>query len=189
MYGAQTSLLVATVSIALALMAGGISGLAAGYLRGGVDLFIGRIWDVLFSFPALLLAIAISAMLGPGTLNAILAISVVYTPMLGRVTRAAVLVEMGKEYVEAAVVIGAAPRRVILAHLLPNIVSPILLQAALAYSSAILVEASLSFLGSRNRTPDPELGRDAVRRTHLSRDGPMDQYFPWPGHHVCGARL
>src|SRR5918999_1090898 len=117
---AEVTAMSAVVGIAL--------GLVSGYYRGWIDNLIGRVMDVFFSFPALLLAIAVAAMLGPGLNNAIIAIAVVYAPLFGRVVRGPVLVERGKEYVEAARVLGASSPRVVLMHVFPNVLSPLTVQ-------------------------------------------------------------
>ena len=119
-HGSRLSLFVAIVSVTISAVVGVALGLISGYYRGWVDNLIGRVMDVFFSFPALLLAIGVAAMLGPGLNNAIIAIAVVYAPVFGRVVRGPVLVERGKEYVEAARVIGASSPRVLVAAHLPE---------------------------------------------------------------------
>src|ERR687896_271026 len=119
---------------AMSVVVGIALGLVSGYYRGWIDNLIGRVMDIFFSFPALLLAIGVAAMLGPGLNNAVIAIAVVYSPVFGRVVRGPVLVERGKEYVEAARVIGASAPRVILKHVFPNVLSPLTIQATITLS-------------------------------------------------------
>ncbi len=157
-YASRSTLLVASLSTLAAVIAGSALGLAAGYLGGWVDNAVGRVFDVLFSFPALLLAIGIAAMLGPSLNNAIIAIAVVYTPLLGRVVRGAVIAERHREYVEAARVIGATSPRVMLGHVFPNTLSPLIVQATVIFSFAILQEATLSYLGLGIQPPYPSWG-------------------------------
>ncbi len=157
-HGSRLSLFVALVSVLISASIGVTLGLVSGYYRGWIDNLIGRVMDVFFSFPALLLAIGVAAMLGPGLNNAIIAIAVVYSPLFGRVVRGPVLVERGKEYVEAARVLGAPNWRIVRRHVLPNAATPIVVQASLSVAFAILAEASLSFLGLGIQPPEPSWG-------------------------------
>jgi peptide/nickel transport system permease protein len=157
-FGSRLSLFVAIVSVAISGVIGVALGLVSGYYRGWIDNLIGRVMDVFFSFPALLLAIGVAAMLGPGLNNAIIAIAVVYSPVFGRVVRGPVLVERGREYVEAARVIGASSPRVLLKHVFPNVLSPLIVQTTITLSQAILLEAYLSFLGLGTQPPFPSWG-------------------------------
>ncbi len=172
-YGARSSLGIAASSVALSLVLGSVLGLLAGYFGGGLDLVIGRVMDVLFSFPALLLAIAIAAMLGPGVRNAALAIAVVYTPLFARVIRGPVISERHRDYVQAARVIGASHAAIIYRHILPNVVSPIIIQASAALSAAILIEAALSYVGLGTQPPAPSWG------TMLSEGRTFLETAPW----------
>jgi peptide/nickel transport system permease protein len=172
-YGARSSLGVAAASVSVALLVGTILGLVAGYFGGTADLVIGRIMDVFFSFPVLLLAIAIAAMLGPGVRNAALAIAVVYTPLFARVVRAPVISERHRDYVDAARVIGASHPAIITRHILPNVVSPIIVQASSALSAAILIEAALSYIGLGTQPPAPSWG------TMLSEGRTFLETAPW----------
>jgi peptide/nickel transport system permease protein len=177
-FGSQLSLFVAIVSIAASAVVGIALGLVSGYYRGWVDNLIGRIMDVFFSFPALLLAIGVAAALGPGLNNAVIAIAVVYAPVFGRVVRGPVLVERGKEYVEAARVIGASSPRVILRHVFPNILSPLTIQATITMSQAILLEASLSFLGLGTQPPYPSWGTMLYEGREFLETAPWWSIFP-----------
>jgi peptide/nickel transport system permease protein len=177
-FGSRLSLLVALVSVTISVVVGVILGLVSGYCRGWVDNAIGRVMDVFFSFPALLLAIGVAAMLGPGLSNAILAIAVVYSPVFGRVVRGPVLVERGKEYVEAARVIGASAPRVVLGHILPNVLSPLIVQATITLSQAILTEAYLSFLGLGTQPPFPSWGTMLQEGRTFLETAPWMSIFP-----------
>jgi len=172
-HGARSSLGIAAASVAVSLVLGSLLGLLGGYFGGGLDLIIGRIMDVLFSFPALLLAIAIAAMLGPSVRNAALAIAVVYTPLFARVIRGPVISERHRDYVQAARVIGASHPAIIYRHILPNIVSPIIIQASAALSAAILIEAALSYVGLGTQPPTPSWG------TMLSEGRTFLETAPW----------
>ena len=156
--GARLSMRVAVLAVALATVAGGALGLVSGYLGGLVDLVIGRIVDVFFAFPAILLALGIVAALGPDPNNVILAIGVVYTPIFARVVRGPVLALRAREFVEAARALGATRARILLRHILPNLVSTLVVQVSLALSWAVLTEGALSFLGLSAQPPAPSWG-------------------------------
>jgi peptide/nickel transport system permease protein len=158
LHGYRTSLMACTLAVAVALLAGGTLGLVAAYYRGWLDRMIMRCMDVLFAFPVMLLAIGIIAVLGPHTWSASVAIAVVYTPIFARLLRGPALVICESEYVTGARAIGASDRRIILSHVLPNLASVVLVQTSLLLSAAILVEASLSFLGLGTQPPTPSLG-------------------------------
>jgi peptide/nickel transport system permease protein len=158
LHGYRTSLLACTVAVGIALFAGGTLGLFAAYYRGWPDRILMRLMDVLFAFPVMLLAIGVIAMLGPHTSSAAIAIAVVYTPIFARLLRGPALVICESEYVMGARAIGASDARIVLRHILPNLASVILVQTSLLLSSAILVEASLSFLGLGTQPPTPSLG-------------------------------
>jgi len=157
-YAYRVSLGVALMSVALALVIGGPLGLVAGYLEGVPDQLIMRPLDVLMAFPAILLAIALMSVFGTGVVLVSLALAVVYLPIVARVVRAAVLAAKVEIYVDGARALGATGPRLILGHILPNAVTPILVQASVLMAIAILVEASLSFLGVGVRPPTPSLG-------------------------------
>jgi peptide/nickel transport system permease protein len=177
-YGSRLSLLVALVSVTISATVGVALGLVSGYYRGWIDNLIGRVMDVFFSFPALLLAIAVAAMLGPGLNNAIIAIAVVYAPLFGRVVRGPVLVERGKEYVEAARVLGASSPRIVLMHVFPNVLSPLTVQATITFSHAILLEAYLSFLGLGTQPPFPSWGTMLQEGRTFLETAPWMSIFP-----------
>ncbi|WP_262029060.1 ABC transporter permease [Microvirga sp. Mcv34] len=158
LYGYRTSLIACLIAVGIALFAGGALGLIAAYYRGWLDRIIMRVMDVLFAFPVMLLAIGIIAVLGPHTYSAAAAIAVVYTPIFARLLRGPALVLCESEYVAGAKAIGASDARIIFLHILPNLASVILVQTSLLLSAAILVEASLSFLGLGTQPPTPSLG-------------------------------
>jgi peptide/nickel transport system permease protein len=154
----RVSLGVALGSVGLALLAGVPLGLVAGYAEGALDQLIMRPLDVLMAFPAILLAIALMSVFGTGVMLVALSLAVVYTPIVARVVRAAVLAVKVEVYVDGARALGAPVLRVVLRHILPNAATPILVQASVLMAIAILVEASLSFLGVGVRPPTPSLG-------------------------------
>jgi peptide/nickel transport system permease protein len=158
MAGVLASLRVALVAVALSAMVGSMAGIAAGFFGGWSDRLIGRVTDMLFAFPAILLALSIVAALGRGWINTVIAIAVVYTPIFVRVARGPVLTVRELEYVKAGRVLGFGSGRLLFRHVLPNVTAPIIVQIALALSWAILTESSLSFLGLGTQPPDPSLG-------------------------------
>ncbi len=156
--GMLASLRVAALSVALATVVGGLMGIVAGFFGGWLDRVVGRVTDVLFAFPAILLALAIVAALGRGWTNTVIAIAVVYTPIFVRVARGPVLSVREMDYIRAGRVLGFSPRRLLFRHVLPNVAAPLIVQVALALSWAILTESSLSFLGLGTQPPEPSLG-------------------------------
>lgn len=156
---ARLSLLVGLVSVGIALVVGVLLGLVAGFYGRWVDDVVMRAMDVLFAFPAILLAIAIVAVLGPGLVNAMIAIGIVYTPIFARITRASVLSVREEVYVRAARSLGASDLRLLRLHVLPNVAAPIIVQTSLSLAFAILSEAALSFLGLGVQPPEPSWGR------------------------------
>ena len=158
LYGARFSLFIGAVVITLALTSGIVLGLIAGFFRGWIDTVIMRIMDVILAFPALLLALVLVAVLGPGLMNAMIAIALVDQPHFVRLTRGAVLNENGKDYVVSARVAGAGPIRLMTRTILPNCLAPLIVQASLAFSNAILAAAALGFLGMGAQPPTPEWG-------------------------------
>jgi len=157
-HGSTVSLGVAFASVGAAMVLGAALGLISGYFGGAWDMLISRLMDVLFSFPMLLLAIALAAMMGPGTTNVIRAIAIVNTPFFARVVRSSVLVEREREYVDAARLLGASSARIIMLHILPNVLSPLIVQVSVTIAYAILTEASLSYLGLGTELLTPSWG-------------------------------
>jgi dipeptide transport system permease protein len=157
-HGARFSLFIGCVVVSGALIVGVILGLAAGFFRGRVDTIIMRLMDIILSFPSLLLALVMVAILGPSLINAMIAIAIVQQPHYVRLTRAAVMGEMNKDYVTAARVIGVRRLRLMFVTILPNCMAPLIVQAALSFSTAILDAAALGFLGMGAQPPTPEWG-------------------------------
>ena len=157
-YGARYSLLIGCIVVTLSLAAGILLGLVAGFFRGIVEDLIMRAMDIMLALPALLLAIVIVAILGPNLTNAIMAVAVVILPHYVRLTRAAVIGEISKEYVTASRVSGAGLLRLMFITVLPNCMAPLIVQATLGFSTAILDAASLGFLGLGAQPPTPEWG-------------------------------
>ena len=157
-YGARFSLFIGLVVVTLSVVSGVLIGLVAGYFRGRVDTFIMRIMDIILAFPSLLLALVLVAVLGPGLVNAMIAISLVNQPHFVRLTRAAVMTEKSKDYVVGSQVAGAGTLRLMFLTILPNCLAPLIVQATLAFSAAILDAAALGFLGMGAQPPTPEWG-------------------------------
>jgi dipeptide transport system permease protein len=157
-HGTRLSLLIGVISVAISLSLGVVLGLVAGYFRGLVETTIMRLMDVMLSLPSLLLAIAVVAILGPGLINAMYAIAIVLLPHYVRLTRAAVIAEAAKEYVASSRIAGAGPLRLMFNTILPNCTAPLIVQATLGFSNAILDAAALGFLGLGAQPPTPEWG-------------------------------
>ena len=158
-YGGRISLLVAISAISIATIVGGVLGLLSGYYRGWVDALVMRFTDILLSFPAILLAIALLAFFGGGMLNLILAIGIIYTGPFVRVSRAAVMGVREELYVESNRALGARDGRILRLAILPNAAAPLLIEITLRLAYAILAEASLSFLGLGTQPPAPSWGQ------------------------------
>jgi peptide/nickel transport system permease protein len=158
LYGAQVSLEVGVLAVGISLLIGVALGLVAGYLRGLTDATIMRVMDGLLALPTLVLALAITAMLGPSLTNAMLAIGITGVPVFARLVRGQVLSVRELDYIQAAQSLGAGDARVMLTHILPNVMAPIVVQTSLAMPTAILAEAGLSFLGLGVQPPTPSWG-------------------------------
>lgn len=157
-YGARYSFFIGVIVVVIACSSGVFIGLIAGFSRGWVDTLIMRLMDILLAFPSLLLALVMVAILGPSLINAMIAIAIVLQPHYVRLTRAAVLQELPKDYVTSARVVGASTLRLMFVTVLPNCLAPIIVQAALSFSTAILDAAALGFLGLGAQPPTPEWG-------------------------------
>ena len=157
-YGARSSLLAGVVSVSIAVAIGVLFGLAAGYIGGVFDLLAMRLIDAMLAIPSLVLAIALAAFLGPNLTNAMIAIGITATPAFVRLTRAQVMAVKVETYVEAAVSVGDTHLQLLIRHILPNAINPIIVQVTLAISTAIIAEASLSFLGLGQQPPSPSWG-------------------------------
>ncbi len=157
-YGARFSLIIGVIVVTLSLTLGIALGLVAAAFRGVVEIAIMRLMDIMLALPSLLLAVVIVAILGPGLFNAMLAISIVYLPHLVRLARAAAIGELAKDYVTASRVAGAGRVRLMVVTVLPNCMAPLIVQATLSFSNAILDAAALGFLGLGAQPPTPEWG-------------------------------
>ena len=157
-HGTRLSLIIGLVSVGLSLTGGVLIGLLAGFFRGGVEFTIMRLMDIMLALPSLLLAVAVVAILGPGLVNAMYAIAIVMLPHFVRLTRAAVIGEMGKDYVAASRIAGAGTARLMFNTVLPNCAAPLIVQTTLGFSTAILDAAALGFLGLGAQPPTPEWG-------------------------------
>lgn len=157
-YGSRYSLFIGCIVVSISLFVGIFLGLCAGFFRGKVDTAIMRVMDVVLAFPSLLLALVLVAILGPSLVNAMIAIAIVQQPHYVRLTRAAVIGEMTRDYVTAAQVIGVRRLRLMFVTILPNCMAPLIVQAALSFSTAILDAAALGFLGLGAQPPTPEWG-------------------------------
>jgi dipeptide transport system permease protein len=158
LFGARVSLSVGLSVVLISLFLGGLIGLLAGFFRGLIDQFFMRSIDLLMSMPSILLALVVVAILGPGLINAVLAVSLVAVPNFARLVRASVLEEMQKDYVLAARSLGLSRFRLLFFHVLPNCMGPIIVQASLGVSDGILNVAALGFLGLGAEPPTPEWG-------------------------------
>ena len=157
-YGARTSIGIGFVAVGVAITAGTLIGLIAGYSGGRVDSALMGAMDVMLAFPSIILAIGITTILGPSITNLMIAVGIVYIPQYARLARSSVLQVKETEYVEAARAIGARVPAILLKHILPNIVAPLLVQATLGIATAELEAAGLSYLGLGARPPAPEWG-------------------------------
>ena len=157
-YGARTSIAIGFVAVGVAITAGTLIGLVAGYGGGRIDSVLMGAMDVMLAFPSIILAIGITTILGPSITNLMIAVGIVYVPQYARIARSSVLQVKEMEYIEAARAIGARVPAILLAHILPNIVAPLLVQATLGIATAELEAAGLSYLGLGARPPAPEWG-------------------------------
>ena len=157
-FGGRMSLFVGMIVVSLSLLIGTLVGLVSGYVGGLTDTLIMRGVDIIMALPSLLLALAIVTILGPGLINAAIAIAITYLPHYIRITRASVIAEKSKDYVIASQVSGAGPLRLIFITILPNCMAPLIVQASLGFSNAILDAAALGFIGLGAQPPSPEWG-------------------------------
>ena len=174
LFGAGISFEVGIISVGISGVAGVILGLLAGYVGGWVDAILTLCMDVLFAFPAVLLAIAIMAMLGSSLPNVMLAIGIVTTPTFMRLVRGSTLTLRKSSYVEAAVSLGAPTPRLLARHIFPNLTAPLIVLASLNFAFAVLTEASLAFLGLGNKPPSPSWG------SMVSSSYGFLETDPWP---------
>jgi peptide/nickel transport system permease protein len=179
MWGTRVSLLAGFGSVALAMVTGGLLGLLAGYAGGRTDGLVMRVMDAVLSFPPLVLALALGAVLGAGLTGVVIALGVVYTPTFARLMRGQVLTITARDYVEAARALGAPGWRVAWHHVLPNAAAPIVIQASLSVAFAILAEASLSFLGLGIQPPGASWGSMINAGRGYLQQAPWIVF--WPG--------
>jgi peptide/nickel transport system permease protein len=177
-HGASLSLSVGMVAVCSAGSVGTFLGLISGYFGGAVDMVIMRVMDILMAFPAMLLAIAIVAVRGTGIFNTVLAISVVGIPGYARLVRSMVLSIREREYVEAARMVGVRSPRIILLHVLPNSIAPVIVSATMGIGGAILTAAALGFLGLGAQPPAPEWGQMVSDGVPFLRQTPHLVFFP-----------
>jgi len=186
-WGARASLSAGLVSVGIAVVAGVPLGLLAGYAGGWIDTILSRLVDAMLAIPFLILAIALSAFLGPSLSNAMIAIGVTATPVFVRLTRGQTLSAKVEDYVEAARAVGNPHWRIALRHVLPNIVPPLLVQASLAIAGAIIAEAALSFLGLGQQPPAPSWGSMLNTAQRFIAQAPWMAF--WPGFAIFFAVL
>jgi len=177
-HGTRLSLLIGLISVAISLTAGTVLGMIAGYVRGTTETVIMRLMDVMLALPSLLLAIAVVAILGPGLINAMYAIAIVLLPHYVRLARAAVISEAGREYVASSRIAGAGPLRLMFSTILPNCMAPLIVQATLGFSTAILDAAALGFLGLGAQPPTPEWGSMLAGALEFIQRAPWVVTFP-----------
>jgi peptide/nickel transport system permease protein len=178
LYGSRISILISVLSVLVATLCGVIIGATSGYYGGWVDNMIMRFMDALMSFPAILLAIVIMAILGGHMLNVAAALGVVYIPRFARVVRGSVLSLKEKEFIEASRAMGNSDREIVFQHILPNCLAPLIIQATVSLAYAILAEASLSFLGLGAPPPAPSLGNMLTDSRNFMVDAPWMTVFP-----------
>lgn len=178
LYGARISLWVGFSSVIGSIIVGTLLGILAGFYGKWVDMLISRIFDILLAFPSILLAIAIVAILGPSLRNALLAIAIVNIPTYGRLVRAKVLSLKSEEYITAARAIGMTNTRILLTHILPNSLTPVIVQGTLGIATAIIEAAALGFLGLGAQPPDPEWGKMLSDSRQFIQKAPWTVIFP-----------
>lgn len=172
-HGALTSLTAATVAVAVAAVIGVTIGIVAGFFGGVLDAVIMRLVDTLLAFPGLVLAVGVVAMLGPGLINAMTAVGLVFSPVLARIVRAQVLSARESLFVDASRTFGSSAWQIIRRHIFPNALPPIIVQLALLFSVALLAEAGLSFIGLGVQPPDPSWGSMLGRAYRFMRQAPL----------------
>ncbi|WEK03831.1 MAG: ABC transporter permease subunit [Candidatus Devosia phytovorans] len=177
-HGARYSLFIGFFVVVAAMIVGVILGVLAGYFRGWVDALIMRIMDIILAFPPILLALVLVTILGPGLFNAMIAIALVLQPHFARLVRAAVMAEKSREYVTAAKLSGAGHFRLMLVTILPNCLGPLIVQATLSFSNAILEAAALGFLGMGAQPPTPEWGTMLASAREFITKAPWVVTFP-----------
>ena len=177
-YGTRLSLLIGVIVVTLSLAMGIGFGLLSGFFRGAPEISIMRLMDIILAMPSLLLSLVIVAILGPGLINAMIAVAVTYVPHYARLTRAAVMSELSKDYVTASRVSGAGTLRLMFDVVLPNCLAPLIVQATLSFSTAILDAAALGFLGLGAQPPTPEWGTMLADARQFLEAAPWVVTFP-----------
>ena len=177
-FGSRISLRVGLISVAIAALLGGPLGLLAGYIGGWFDEIAMRLMDILYSFPAIILAMLITAMLGPSLTNTMIAIGIVGAPGFSRIIRGPVLSEKEREYIQASRALGASPVYILTRHILPNILAPILVASTVSFSLALLSEAALSYLGLGVQPPEPSWGTMLLSGKRFFEVAPWTAIFP-----------
>ena len=178
-WGSRASLAAAAVAVGMAATIGVPVGLVSGYVGGALDAIVMRLIDAMLAIPFLILAIALAAFLGPSLTNAMIAIGIAQIPIFARLTRGQVLVVKAEDYIEAADAVGNPRRRIVWRHVFPNAMPPILVQASLAAATAIIAEASLSFLGLGQQPPNPSWGSMLNTARSFMSQAPWMAF--WPG--------
>lgn len=177
-YGARLSLEVGAAAVVLGAVVGVLSGLLSGYFEGWIDGVTMRLWDSVLAFPPVLVGIVVAALLGPSTVNVAIALAIASIPQFARLTRASALVEKHKEYVTAARCLGASHSRIMVRHIFPNTISPLLVQLAIAMAFAVMLEAGLSFLGIGAQPPEASWGTMLNRARRFLNAAPWYGVFP-----------
>jgi peptide/nickel transport system permease protein len=178
LYGSRISLWVGFFSVLGSVVFGTMLGIIAGYYGRWVDAIISRIFDIMLAFPSILLAIAVVAILGPSLKNALIAIAVINIPNFGRLVRSKVLSVKQEEYIMAARAVGMRDTRILISHILPNSISPVIVQATLAIATAIIEAAALGFLGMGAQAPTPEWGKMLADSKNYITQAPWTLFFP-----------
>ncbi|MFJ5716251.1 nickel transporter permease [Neobacillus sp. NPDC093127] len=178
LYGAKISLTVGFFSVLGSVVIGTLLGIVAGYYGRWVDTIISRIFDIMLAFPSILLAIAVVSVLGPSLKNALIAIAVINIPNFGRLVRSKVLSVKQEEYIMSARAVGMKDTRILLRHILPNSVSPVIVQATLSIATAIIEAAALGFLGLGAQPPEPEWGKMLADSRNYITQAPWTLFFP-----------
>ena len=177
-FGSRVSIQAGIVAVSIAVIVGTLLGIAAGYWRGWLDDVLMRLCDALWSFPGIVLALFIAAALGPGLVNAMIAIGIVFIPVIARLVWGSAMSVREREFVLAAKVLGAADVRIMLGHVLPNVLAPVIVQASLLIAYAIIVEATLSFLGLGVQPPEPSWGSMLKAAAQYMQVAPWLSFFP-----------
>lgn len=177
-FGARISFIVGIVSSSIAAFLGILIGAIAGFYSGWIDNILMRLMDSIFSFPAILLAITLVAVLGPSIVNAMIAIGIIYTPIFARIVRGAVIVNKESDYVEAARAIGQSNMKILFLHIMPNCLSPVIVQATVTFADAIIIEAGLSFVGIGAPPPNASWGKMLNEARGYMENYPTLAIFP-----------